>query len=787
MKSKKIIASIIAAALSLSFFPAGGFATTTAEVSYAKAANTGTDKLSKKGYTLKWQDNFDGDELNRDDWNVELHEAGWVNSEQQAYVDSPENIEVKDGKLIIKPVDKGDGKFTSGRVNTQGKHDFKYGLFEAKVKVPKGQGYLPAFWMMPTDENLYGQWPRCGEIDIMEVMGQDTSKAYGTIHYGNPHKEDQNTKVITKGKDYSDGYHKFAVEWVPGRITWYIDGVKFHETRDWYTANTGDDAKTFPAPFDQPFYMILNLAVGGSWVGNVDDATVADMANQQFVIDYVKAYQLDSYDESNVTAKSASAGVTLRNPDKNGNYINNGTFSKNEKLADGKNWEFMTALGGDATAKIADKSITIKTKDEGTVDYSVQLVQANLPMKKNSSYQLSFEAKASEARDMKVAIQGPDQGWIAYMPQQTASLGTDFTTYTYDFTVTQSTDPNGRLDFNMGALGSKSDIVIKNVVLKETASNVVSAKTVRSDGNYIYNGAFDQGKNRLGNWEILKKDKKRITVTNDNGSRKLKVVAPKGTTRAKPVIIEQSELGLTSAGKYALSYKASAKASGNKTPSIEVAFANVSLPLTKIGETEDTYTSEFDLPTNIKQKKANLTIAFCAPGTYYLDDIRLEDNALLKNGSFNAGLSGWNVYVNSPASASYVIDSISEDNAMDISISDTGGDDDANNWYIQLNQDGIKLEKGKKYRLTFKAKSDLARNIQFTLGHNGETDNNWDSYSDYQKATLGAEYQTYSVEFVMNHSTDNKSRFNITLGSVGGKRITTKHRVCIDDVELTEL
>lgn len=150
------------------------------------------DPAKDPAYHLVWQDEFDGTELDRSDWNVELHDPGWVNSELQAYVDTEENIYVKDGKLIIQPEkteQNGKVSYTSGRVNTQGKKDFKYGYFECRAKVPQGTGYLPAFWMMPTNENLYGQWPKCGEIDIMEVMGQQTNKLYGTIHYGEPHAE----------------------------------------------------------------------------------------------------------------------------------------------------------------------------------------------------------------------------------------------------------------------------------------------------------------------------------------------------------------------------------------------------------------------------------------------------------------------------------------------------------------------------------------------------------------------------------------------------------------------
>lgn len=256
--------------------------------------------LSYEGYTLNWADEFDGDSLNRDDWNVELHEPGWVNAELQQYVDSKENIQVKDGNLVIQPVktvdESGKATYTSGRVNTQGKRNFKYGLFEAKVKVPTGMGYLPAFWMMPTDENLYGQWPRCGEIDIMEVMGQDTKKAMGTIHYGNPHGQKQGEYVLKNG-DFSSQWHTFSVEWEPGKIVWYVDGIKFHEANDWYSTTEGQGTVAYPAPFDQKFYMILNLAIGGSWVGYPDETTTYE--DQSFVIDYVRAYQKSEayYDE----------------------------------------------------------------------------------------------------------------------------------------------------------------------------------------------------------------------------------------------------------------------------------------------------------------------------------------------------------------------------------------------------------------------------------------------------------------------------------------------------------
>ena len=283
--------------------PAQTFATGT----NAKAQENNT--LSYEGYTKVWGDEFDGDSLNRDDWNVETHEKGWVNSELQEYVDSEENIQVKDGKLVINPVKKVSSiesndaastkevvSYTSGRVSTQNKQTFTYGRFVCRAKVPKGQGYLPAFWLMANDENLYGQWPRCGEIDCMEVMGQETNKAYGTVHYGNPHAQSQGTYYTGENEsDFSDDFHVFTCDWEPGKITWYVDGVKYYEENDWYSTTVGQGTLAYPAPFDQPFYIILNLAVGGSWVGNPNDET--SFENNPYEIDYVRVYQKDSYNE----------------------------------------------------------------------------------------------------------------------------------------------------------------------------------------------------------------------------------------------------------------------------------------------------------------------------------------------------------------------------------------------------------------------------------------------------------------------------------------------------------
>ncbi|HIR09092.1 MAG TPA: glycoside hydrolase family 16 protein [Candidatus Avoscillospira stercoripullorum] len=249
--------------------------------------------LSYEGYTLVFEDNFDSRILNRENWVVEQHEPGWVNAEWQRYVDSPETVFLREGKLCLKSVKtvEADGtiSYASGRISTEHKQDFTYGIFEARLKVPRGAGLLPAFWLMATDEERYGNWPCCGEIDIMEIKGQDSKTNYATIHFGLPHQQRQGVFTL-EAEDFADSFHTFSLEWLPGMLRWYVDGKLFFQETSWYSTDAQGVRMPFPAPFDHKMYLILNLAVGGNWVGYPDETTEFDAAI--YAVDYVKVYQI---------------------------------------------------------------------------------------------------------------------------------------------------------------------------------------------------------------------------------------------------------------------------------------------------------------------------------------------------------------------------------------------------------------------------------------------------------------------------------------------------------------
>lgn len=734
------------------------------------------NQLSYDNYNLKWSDDFNESTLNKDDWNYEVHEPGWVNNELQEYTTSDKNTYTKDGKLVIKPIktvdETGKVSYTSGRINTKGKHDFKYGLFEAKLKVPEGKGFLPAFWMMPTDENLYGQWPRCGEIDIMEVLGDSTQTAHGTIHYGNPHSQSAGTYTL-KDDTFSDSYHTFACEWEPGSIKWYVDGKLFHQENDWYTTTVGQGTVTYPAPFDQPFYMILNLAVGGNWPGNPDETT--DIDNATFEVDYVKVYQKDSYDEN---VKKPVNEVILRDPAADGNYMMNADFSVNEDLTDNKDWTFLTTGGGEATAKIADNAIQIDSTNEGTLDYSIQLVQPDLPMKKGGNYELSFDAKASANRVMKVDVSAPDRGYIRYLPDTVVELKTDKQSYTYSFTMTGDNDANGRLEFNLGNNGSTESVWISNVTLKKVSETEIKeddTKTVLTDGNHVYNGAFQEGDGRTKYWDIAYNKDSSVSVTNTNNERRLKVNGVNCTSKSD-ITVGQKDLALSKSKEYMLSFDAFADVP--KTIEVDVAGIKNSVELT----TEETNYS-FTLTTPDTLTNTDILFMLGNNGITYLDNVRIVENSLIKNGDFSAGFAGFEVGSFGNSNITYVVDSQKEDSAADITINHTG---DAS-WHIQLIQHKIPVIKDQKYVLTLDMKSSLDREVMISIQHDGSSDNNWISYSGEQIVDLTSDYQKISIPFTMESDTDPNAMLSISLGAINGNPIDTQHRVCIDNISLSKV
>ena len=245
----------------------------------------------REGWVLVWRDEFLDSEIRSDRWEFEVNAQGGGNNESQYYTDRTENARIENGNLVIEARaenytgPEGTRNYTSARLRTLNKGDWEYGRIEASIKLPFGQGIWPAFWMLPTDW-VYGGWAASGEIDIMELVGHEPNVVHGTLHYGGPWPENTYSgDSYSIGEPFANDFHHFAVEWENGEIRWYVDGVHFQTQTDWYST-----AGAWPAPFNQRFHVILNVAVGGNWPGYPDDSTIFP---QRMEIDYVRVYERD--------------------------------------------------------------------------------------------------------------------------------------------------------------------------------------------------------------------------------------------------------------------------------------------------------------------------------------------------------------------------------------------------------------------------------------------------------------------------------------------------------------
>lgn len=275
-------------------------------------------------WQLVWSDEFDGAALDNARWNTLEDCWGGGNNERQCYTARSDNIALENGVLVITareesftgnawpaqwaasqpdPAAQVTRQFTSGKLTTQGKAAWTYGRFEMRARLPQGQGTWPAFWMMP-EEASYGAWPLSGEIDIMEAVNLGVicqtcepggeNSVLGTLHFGAlpPGNIYRNRETSFPGA-LDDGFHVYGVIWEQGRFTWTIDGVAFGTmvASEWWT----QASNAANAPFDRPFHLILNLAIGGNWPeGTANNGVSTEGFPRKMEIDWVRVWQCDS-------------------------------------------------------------------------------------------------------------------------------------------------------------------------------------------------------------------------------------------------------------------------------------------------------------------------------------------------------------------------------------------------------------------------------------------------------------------------------------------------------------
>jgi len=260
---------------------------------------------SQQTYQLVWSDEFNGDKLDTSKWGYEVNCDGGGNNELQCYTSSADNLKVNGGYLTItaKPQDINGKRYSSARINTKGKVAWKYGKFEIRAKMPKGDYLWPALWMMPRD-SVYGGWAASGEIDIYEGRGQNPTEYQSTLHYGGswPNNVYQGSGAKKASADLTADFHTYTCTWTPDQISFALDGNTYYTRNlantNFYSGRGKNPYTGTGQPFDQPFFFIINLAIGGGFFGGQANALTVDMArgwaNPNLVVDYVRAYQLSS-------------------------------------------------------------------------------------------------------------------------------------------------------------------------------------------------------------------------------------------------------------------------------------------------------------------------------------------------------------------------------------------------------------------------------------------------------------------------------------------------------------
>jgi len=329
-------------------------------------------------WALVWSDEFDGDAIDETKWTHEVNCWGGGNNEDQCYVNERKNSYVRDGSLhLVVLADNPRGAIggpgndqtvvgkghSSARLVTQGNGQWRYGRMEARLKLPCGQGLWPAFWMMPADSE-YGGWAASGEIDIMEAVNLDCAaeahEVHGTLHYGGGWPDNVNTGAHTMTSTSAvTEFHDYAVEWEPGIIRWFVDGVHFATQSNWCSV-----AAAYPAPFDKPFFFILNVAIGGQWPGPPDATT---RLPQRMEVDYVRVFQC----ENDVGCGTADPEIMPVRP--------LARCNQERRMADGPEvWLYQDGVnradwpGGNSWSQNPGKVIIEDVEDEGNTVWSAR-------------------------------------------------------------------------------------------------------------------------------------------------------------------------------------------------------------------------------------------------------------------------------------------------------------------------------------------------------------------------------------------------------------------------------
>ncbi len=371
---KKMIASVVAVAMAFSI----------------PVVNSVSQKEVKAAeWNLVWSDEFNGTALDRNNWNVEQNGNGGGNQELQYYLDNTKNIEVSNGSLKIHALHESYGgkQYTSGRITTANKRTFLYGKIEARIKLPRFSGAWPAFWMLGNNINKGVGWPKCGEMDIMEAINNDNNV------YSNLHWDFQGGQADTKGTAHNVGdrtqYHVYGMEWDANRAKFYVDDTVIE------TYNITDSAEM--QEFRKEQFIILNLAIGGTWPGNnIDNSAFPDRSTME--VDWVRVYQKPP---EPTTAPPVTSYVGESDVDMLANA--NGKFSTYQCGANG--WAGTAVINNETTQK---NGATVNISSIGNSIWALQAHSQKVKAIAGNTYRMAMTLTSTINKQIRIKIRGND-------------------------------------------------------------------------------------------------------------------------------------------------------------------------------------------------------------------------------------------------------------------------------------------------------------------------------------------------------------------------------------------
>lgn len=733
-----------------------------------KRTKTEADEDAVENWELFWSDEFDGSVLDPRKWTAEIGNGaekgipGWGNGELQYYTDSPNNVFIQDGKLIIRAQKEQktftvNGQayttdYTSARLITDGKFATAYGKIEGRMKLPSGQGFWPAFWMLGQNINTVG-WPNCGEIDILEYIGSKVTEINGTVHGPVTAGPGINHKIDT-GIDMSQDFHTYSIEWDEDEVEFYVDDILYHiVNKDEVAVENGPTEWVY----DHEHFLILNLAVGGTWPGAPNSETVFP---SQLEVDYIRVYKdanpasidgeevIDSVYEKPVVTPGIEAFA-------------NGDFSKGTAP-----WFGYIHFDAAGTFNVIDGQAVMDITNDGKEDYSILLEQGKFKLDGTKTYVLEFDAKSSIPRSLITLLDTP---YYSRPFSKQEMLTTEFTRFSYEIS---GINEDITLKFLMGEHGGNItapyQVTIDNVVFKQKDTgnvDITNGYRFDFDSNLIRDNAFAI-------WESDQWSGPGAgTLMTDGKSFTANVT---GVGAAYSPQVYQDSLAFENGAKYLVSFTASALA--NKTINVNVGrgleydpWWTAYAPTQTLVLTPQEKTYNFTFTMN-EATFDNGKIVFelgKVNGDTTLTQVSIKDIQVVKldNMILPAGWAIWERDQWSGAGAGTL--TVDGDRLL-ISVTGVGQP-----YSPQVYQEGLTFTQGFDYVVMFEAQSILPKTINVNIGKALTADPWWTGYAPTRTYQLTPQTKLFAYSFNMSEATFENGKMVFELGTINGDTTLT--------------